>query len=1388
MTGSVDALNTYLRAVFERQATAFKINGAIGAILMNKVSGRLRYFHSSANNYKLLLDPVLVQRWEDMSPLLEMSDNEEWTDHAAMQLPNSSWQVIMVTNLTLFVYHIQAHPIGGKGPCGDDEYETDDDDDDDDDDDNDDNDDADILEPPPAKKARTTSQGTSIGGVLKIPKRNNLCVFHCLVLDNHRAASGPSRPAAPNTQAKNLFMLWWDHVMKGRNYLKFQGVAMEDLAKVEAFFRVGFNVYRLDDLPDGNRAAVLVRRVQGQYPRTINVHMPHEGHFDYIASMNHYSTSFRCNNCGQFLQSSYHCRRHEASCTRASKYDYRGGPYSPRKRFYDILEETGIWVDHQDRFYDYRVTYDLEACLVRTSDSPIYKSRHVPMSVSLASNVPGFEGPYCIVSGGDSLDMVSRMVEKLVEISDEAYRLTSQRMRPYLDALNDLKARQEQEPNLDPPTQRRRRGMTLLERAESRLENWMRAIPVVSFNGARYDLQLIKHDLATLYAITDPAHIKTQSSTKAQALANRSTGPLDDCLAYILKKGSSVMCLATRKLTFLDVCNYIAPGYSYSKYLQAYGNDQDGAKSFFPYEYVDSLKKLDDTQLPPYDAFYSSLKGENTLDEGHGEDHGRSQYAKLQELWHRQGMASLRDLLVYYNNADVEPFVKALGRHVEFFRIAGLDMLKDAPSLPGLGLKYGMEGLDGRFFTFGPNQADLAHLIYDSIVGGPSLVFCRLAVAGETTIRTPDYGHKAAMCQSIRGYDANSLYPWAMAQDMPVGPCQVRKEPDYRPETPTGNTAKPNSTIGLEWLNYEAEVRGHIRIQHAGNGPEVRIGRKQIPVDGFHAASKTIFQFHGCIFHGHTCHHAVSARDDKWLGTTLQFRRDRTERIHRYLQDTCGYTVVTMWSCEWDNLKRTVPAIKASLRSTPAPPRPSSLPDPGTDLASVLDSIREGRLFGMAVVDIHTPEALKSKFRDMPPIFKCTEVGCDDAGDHMRTYCQNSGTLKRPRRMMISSYFAVKMLIATPLIRWYLEMGLKVTRVYMILQYSPQSCFKDVTEDAANKRRAADRDPSQKLAGESAKLLVNSIYGKCCENKARFCETSFVSGPVASAAVCMPRFRDMTKLKSYADVAVPTDARDPDLEPEAMLTLQDHWEIEDCGDINDDDVYELSLAPKKIQMDLPVQIAFFVYAYAKLRMLQFRYELFETYADHRLWSPMYMDTDSYYVAIAGDALHDVIKPEKRVAFYESYHEWFPSLACDEHMDLFVETASSLSPAAWLPLRECCMNRLRYDERSPGLFKTEWTGHEMVALCSKTYYCTNKDLSDKFSCKGLQKRTNASKLTFDTYRKVLTTQQASGGVNRGIKATPGGQVYTYEQARASLSYLYVKRRVLDDGVHTEPLDL
>ena len=121
----------------------------------------------------------------------------------------------------------------------------------------------------------------------------------------------------------------------------------------------------------------------------------------------------------------------------------------------------------------------------------------------------------------------------------------------------------------------------------------------------------------------------------------------------------------------------------------------------------------------------------------------------------------------------------------------------------------------------------------------------------------------------------------------------------------------------------------------------------------------------------------------------------------------------------------------------------------------------------------------------MCPIFKNTNISRDDIGDFMRTYAEENDVMKQHRRSLIGSMFGEKILLATPLLKWYLEHSLEVTRVYQVLEYTPNPCFKPFGDAVSDARRAGDVDPSKVIIADTSKLTGNSGYGKTITNKER---------------------------------------------------------------------------------------------------------------------------------------------------------------------------------------------------------------------------------------------------------------------------------------------------------------
>ena len=93
-------------------------------------------------------------------------------------------------------------------------------------------------------------------------------------------------------------------------------------------------------------------------------------------------------------------------------------------------------------------------------------------------------------------------------------------------------------------------------------------------------------------------------------------------------------------------------------------------------------------------------------------------------------------------------------------------------------------------------------------------------------------------------------------------------------------------------------------------------------------------------------------------------------------------------------------------------------------------------------------------------------------------------------------------------------------------------------------------------------------------------------------------------------------------------------------DIIDDDLYEVSRTKKSVTMNLPIQIGFFVYQYAKLRMLQFYYDFMDKFIDRSDFEYCEIDTDSAYVPLSGESVDDLIKPELRAEYEQEKHVGF----------------------------------------------------------------------------------------------------------------------------------------------------
>ena len=334
----------------------------------------------------------------------------------------------------------------------------------------------------------------------------------------------------------------------------------------------------------------------------------------------------------------------------------------------------------------------------------------------MASNVPGHEQVQCLVTDGDTNRLVSAMMEILQSMSDAAYENIKNSCEDVLARL--VKARSNWYETLrnaqSPDDEESRQPSNPYKTLMKQFDDWLHKLPIIGFNSGKYDLNAVKQFLVPYFLPKKEEEVEMEQDDKQKEEEEENDG----VGSFFVIKRDTFMCLSTDKLKFLDMINYVAPGFSYDKYLKVYGCKI--TKGFFLYEYMDSLERLDDTALPAKEPFFSQLKNKGISDED---------YVGCQEAWRDNGMTTLRDFIIWYTNRDAVPFLQAIDIQFAFYQQRGIDMFKQGINLPSMTLLYLFNDLPEKtYFTlFNEKNKDLHHLVKDHVVGGPSLVFLPLS-------------------------------------------------------------------------------------------------------------------------------------------------------------------------------------------------------------------------------------------------------------------------------------------------------------------------------------------------------------------------------------------------------------------------------------------------------------------------------------------------------------------------------------------------------------------------------------------------------------------------------------------------------------------------------------
>ena len=418
-------------------------------------------------------------------------------------------------------------------------------------------------------------------------------------------------------------------------------------------------------------------------------------------------------------------------------------------------------------------------------------------------------------------------------------------------------------------------------------------------------------------------------------------------------------------------------------------------------------------------------------------------------------------------------------------------------------------------------------------------------------------------------------------------------------------------------------------------------------------------------------------------------------------------------------------------QSSEAKPEQSSEAKPeqsSEEKDELIQNVLNDKLFGFFQVDIEVPEQLRDKFSEFSPLFILSEVPEDQIPQHMHAYKINTGRKKiKNNKKLLGVMKAEKILLYSPLLKWYLNHGLQVTKIHKYISYTSGKPFKWFPEEVSDARRAADQDKNKKQLGDTAKLKGNSFYGKMIENLEKHISTKFTKDEkLIDKIFRSPFFDDLEEIS--------------------------------------EGVFEVRQRKRQVTITRPYQCGIAVYQLAKLRMLEFYYDFVDKFCDRRDFEVIQMDTDSLYMALSAEDFDEIIRPELKELYKDEKPKW---LVTDEY--------SKRVPGLFKP-------EFKGKRMIALTSKCYFADNGDSKAGAKLRAGGSQESIPKFSCKGVNRRQN--EMSWERYRNALFGS-LDKVTNIGFRKKEN-HIVTYEQTKLGLSAYYDKRVVHEDGIHTSCL--
>ena len=229
----------------------------------------------------------------------------------------------------------------------------------------------------------------------------------------------------------------------------------------------------------------------------------------------------------------------------------------------------------------------------------------------------------------------------------------------------------------------------------------------------------------------------------------------------------------------------------------------------------------------------------------------------------------------------------------------------------------------------------------------------------------------------------------------------------------------------LDWLNYMsddprfAKPNGkYYPIRCIVNGEKsVKTSQGTFKVDGYVKTDQQVYllEFNGCRWH--SCRQCQTP--------TVHDTTERDLRKIKALEEVGE--VIVMWGCVWNRLKRRL-RIQTS-------PYSEFYYDRKICSENILRAIRNDKFFGLVNCDIFAPDSVKESYKEInfPPLFLRREPKIEDLSEEMRAFYESYGT--KPSPQLTVGFSATAMTLSTDYVKFLLEVGFVVSKLYWALEY-----------------------------------------------------------------------------------------------------------------------------------------------------------------------------------------------------------------------------------------------------------------------------------------------------------------------------------------------------------------